>query len=1416
LIFSFLHHQFIDEYPSFKVNKDDSMEHIYIASLLLVYLCRTFSTMYHSLQFNMCDNLKHETQIKVKAFLESILPIGKDITKETMRVVIMEVEDTSTTPKHKGLITENYPFSNSPITCSGRSKKVMTERIRELRDLKSNLAVERFANADLRDDLTRQQNKIQKLQSKLDEQSAQIKVLREERMKPSTPRPSCMKVDISEENYYKKYINDLESQLNKQQDEIDQLETEKDILSKELSSMHRTFTHHKENFANCERSLESLSNKIESKDRELVELRIHNEELRVLTKELNKNSNIEQSFEIDDLMPLPAMKSLNNSEALSSVIEIQLQEAKEESAILYAQVDSLKEKLDVLMKDYRTAMEINRDLQDKVKTLDKVQAKLNDAQKELDISNASIINLQAEKLSLIAQNQDLESLLLSKKEELSKTKQSNSILNTKIDNLKLDMKNLNGSLENEKINSSNLNTAITKTKSQIKEYITHIHELTSERDLCKSSIENCSKNLKCILLYHNNQFIQIKAEDLEKLTLDDFIKHFETILHNCNTVCASYKCDIVSLKTKLKETNTNLHQQQLVIATLEKQNKQNLIKLDNIEEDRKQKNLLLNEQQENIHKYLQEIEEIKTEKHTLEENVRKLTNNLFHQRLLLKSFTIQSKNLQNMNKDYKLMREEIQQIIIEYQENIKVTFENVQHDHQILYYNFHKMEQEKKNLEYDFNYNKKELSNIQITNTTLQQHLLKTEKIITVLEEKERILHSELDESKRYAQELKETNHRLEEEYAMIKIETNDNLENLKSKNAKISLELKDAINKLNLLQQKVDDTSTDIKLKEVQINELLSNISSLKTDNKNLIYSHEKMLKMKDEEIVLKEETSLLLQVKMEKLTNDMNATEKKLKDIIINLQEVKTSQDAILATQEAALKEKCIHIDKLHQQFDSAKQILNKELENTKLSLHEYQIKFCSLEDMINNKNKTIIKIAEELKELTAEFEKSKDYCKNMDENQAKIIEFCQELEQSAKSLNSTIVKACSNFNFFDQNLYDISQYNNITNNKIADTLNIIKITHDELQKSQKLILHLSCTNIELNETLAEQKILIEDNIKDKEEVCSLKNKIQELEIIAQKRNEYLKNLIKNKESLQERLQIVLSSQHNLDTFLISSKQKWNEVLIKFQDIFYSFSDNSICDEFKQFLVKKANLENILSKYQIDHLENMKFISDILWNKFLWTEQKLHDTYLCSVHEKECLEVLTNVEEDKFSNEKMIIDVKLEKCKALQSDVIKSKEEMESFISLLTSYKASIESGEVKNQADIQKNLQNQINQLTKEGKTSKNKMDAMRLRNIKLEKNIDDLRMEIKRLKSTELTSTSKEANVEELQSLKNELKCLNDLNQNLHEEKEKMNRIAKQEFDSQLKEINTTYERKLEDMKQKIVSRMLISLRCTESI
>lgn len=1416
-----------DEYPSFKINKDDSTEHLYIASLLLVHACRTLSKIHNSLQYNMCD-LKHETQIRVKTFLESVLPLGRDITKETMREVIMEVEDTSTATNSRR--TPPVEKVSKPlVTFSTRSKKIITDRIRELRDLKSSLAVERFTNAELQDDIMIQQEKIQKLQKKLNEKSDQIKALQEERMKATTPQPSRSKEDDSQHTYYKKYIDDLESQLSKQQNEINKLETDKDTLSKELSCMRRTHVRYREDFTNCEQSLESLSNKIEVKDRELVDLRIQNEELRGRIKELeNKNVGIEQSFEVEDL-PLPSRISFNTSEALSSVIEIQLQEAKEESAILQAQVDTLNGKLNILTKDYKTAMESNRDLQKKVEILDQVQVELNNLQKELEISNTDIANLQVEKTSLVVQNEDLRSLLSCKEKELSEIEQLNITLNTELVNLKTDMENLNKLLEQEKNNFSNLNIVLTQTKLQLMEHLAHIQKLTDEKDSFKCSIENCNKSLKDILRL-NNQFIHVEADNLDNLTLNDLIKYIDVILHNCNTTCVSYKCDIEKLQLTINEININLFKQQSTITTLKEQNEQNLLDLANNEEDKKQQDLLLNEQKETIRKYLQEIEvlkEIRDEKLALELKIHDLTNNLLNRELLLNSLMTQLEDLKNMKKDLKLIKEETQQSFTEYQKNIEVTFKSLQCDYQTMYYNYNNIQEEKKKFEYNLNCSKEELSNTQKMNLELEQNLLESKETISRLEEKKRHLCNELNESKQTVQDLKETIRTLEERYAVMETETNDNLESLKAENAKMSFEFNDAIDKLNLLQQEMNDTLTQMELKKTQIHELLWEVSYLKTDKEHLIHSHENMLQTKNKEIEMKEEALLISQAKMEKLSNEKNAVEKKMKEIIINLQEIRSSQDAVLATQEAALKEKCLHIEELQEQFDNSKKILNKELEDAKSLLSEYQIKFFDLENQINNQNKATAELQEMLREMGVKLEANKEHYKQIDESQMEIIKLCQELEHPTKNLNTTILKTCSDFDFLDQDLYHVPQYEcTYTDHKIINISNIIKMTIDELHKSQKVILHLSCTNAELNKTLEEQKILIENNIKDKEEVCSLKNKVRELEIIAQKRNDYLKNLIKNKESLKDSLKKIVASQNGLDTVLISSMQKWTEILTKFQHIFHI--ESSVCDEFKQLQAKKANLENTLSKYQVAYSENTKSTFDILWEKFLWTEQQLHDTYLCSIHEKEWLDALTNVEEDQFTDEKIKIDAEMEKYQTLQTDIMKSDEEIESFITLATFYENSLKSGEIKTQVEVEKKLQNQINQLTKEKKDLKNKMDTMRLRNVKLEKNIDDLRIEMKKLKSTEIAPVNLEINLEEIrtlkneleylkeqnqqlhkekeesnkQSLKNELEYLKQQNQQLHQEKDESNKIVKQEFEHRIKEIHATYEQKLEDVKQKM--------------
>ena len=70
------------------------MEHIYIASLFLLHVSQE-PLFYHP----MCINLQHETQLKIKSFLEMIIPYGKKIITE----VETDIPKTPVTLKKKFL-----------------------------------------------------------------------------------------------------------------------------------------------------------------------------------------------------------------------------------------------------------------------------------------------------------------------------------------------------------------------------------------------------------------------------------------------------------------------------------------------------------------------------------------------------------------------------------------------------------------------------------------------------------------------------------------------------------------------------------------------------------------------------------------------------------------------------------------------------------------------------------------------------------------------------------------------------------------------------------------------------------------------------------------------------------------------------------------------------------------------------------------------------------------------------------------------------------------------------------------------------------------------------------------------------------------------------------------------------------------
>lgn len=150
---------------------------------------------------------------------------------------------------------------------------------------------------------------------------------------------------------------------------------------------------------------------------------------------------IDRSFEMDGVAPLSeTLPPLDTSEALSSIIEIQLQEAKEESASLKTQLDTVKKKLESTSEEYKNVSEL---LKEKTVILEDTETKLNAAMDEL---TKEIGTLQEEKTLLINKNKSLEDSYDAQKKLLLVTEESKNSLNTEVITLREAIENVKESL----------------------------------------------------------------------------------------------------------------------------------------------------------------------------------------------------------------------------------------------------------------------------------------------------------------------------------------------------------------------------------------------------------------------------------------------------------------------------------------------------------------------------------------------------------------------------------------------------------------------------------------------------------------------------------------------------------------------------------------------------------------------------------------------------------------------------------------------------------------------------------------------------------------------------------------------------------------------------------------------------------
>ncbi|XP_014206353.1 golgin subfamily A member 4-like [Copidosoma floridanum] len=347
MVLQFLH----DEYPKFSLkNKNERLRKLSIASLVLSRL--SLEPIFHK---SLCANLSADMQIKVKLVLESVYPLGKQVTEEDFfKIFSLQKKPDFESPalKPRFLLEE---FLKSPIMRTVHSDSKIHEQSRQLRRLRAEIETMSYEKSELVEDIKAQEKQIKELQKKLHGTLIELKALRQvDHKAKEADFFSKTGNGTSTELTYKREVQSLESYVSELQNENVQLQDEKSHLADKVKIYKEKYSAMKnENHSNRE-AIESMLLQLEKKEEELAELKLRHEELCNHLKEKSKVFLNNVSCEYDDrsMNESSFNKSLNKSETLSSVVDIQLQETRRDLIAMQNNFKYINSILTVLIEEY--------------------------------------------------------------------------------------------------------------------------------------------------------------------------------------------------------------------------------------------------------------------------------------------------------------------------------------------------------------------------------------------------------------------------------------------------------------------------------------------------------------------------------------------------------------------------------------------------------------------------------------------------------------------------------------------------------------------------------------------------------------------------------------------------------------------------------------------------------------------------------------------------------------------------------------------------------------------------------------------------------------------------------------------------------------------------------------------------------
>ncbi|XP_046597175.1 myosin-2 heavy chain [Neodiprion lecontei] len=1110
-------------YPEFVRESEDDKEtckEIHIASLLLLH-----SSQEPKLHRPMCIKLSNETQLKIKAFLEKVLQYSTSVTKEVINEAIMETSGTIIkTPPSTPKIRPLKDFFNSPVTTVRKNfNRVMEERTREIRRLRAELETERFEKADLQEDLETQREKINNLQRKLQEKMVEIKKMREESAGLESPQSSKKKDIKTPKNRISVKVQALTDEIVQLKSEIISLQEDKQLLERKLASSEKYCAAIKERSDMNERNLETLLIETDIKSQEIVDLTMHNEELRAHIQEIRRETIENQSFEMEMSPMSPSnTKSFNASEVLSSIIDIQLQEAKEESKIVKAQLADLNQRLMSVQEEYRLLQCSDETL--KIE-LSSTKQELSKVQKELKSYIEKSNTLERESLHFQEETSKFKTLLSSKEELLTQSVHNEENLKVLLNDLKLELEKTHDMLSLESIRVKDLEAVVLeKTKKLEHEHsrFCSLHEKWTHLEEEKSDLLGEIKDLTNSIFLNKNSLKEAKQQGE---LLESNINNLKRELTNVQDLLSAETTRVKNLEAELSRTklenletsNIQLSRYQSLEEKYTSLEREKLSQMENVE------NLqgLLELKEQLLKQSSNKINDLESSLQDLNRKLQAVHNLLSEEQIKVKDLSVikqekeeviesQSRCYQELENKHKSLEEEKINLLTEIEELKRSVFTKQELLEQSNHLN--------RKFESDFRDQNRNLETI--------QNLLSAEEIkVKELESKIRQIKLEYEqkyidfeeEQRNLSHDILDLNNRIVLKDDLLK-QSQESKENLES-----------SLQELNSKLQAVQDSMAEEKIK---VKDLESAVSQSKLEQEKI--AKEQLLKYKSLEekyVNLEKEKSSLVQE-----TKDLNHT---------------------ISLKESALAQSYENIENL----ESGLQDLNSKHQTIQNSLVEEKRKVNDLESIL-------IRLKLDHEEA---FNNQSLKNQNLEERYATLEKEKLNLMQKTEDLSHMIVVKVHLLEQSQQNISNLESILQDLNNRHQSAQDGLA---EEKVKVKNLESTVSCMKLEKEksrkEHLSEYENLQKEYMNLDTEKLSLSQKIEDLNHMITVKENLLTKSQQDKENLESSLQDLNRKHQTVENFLA-------EQSIKIRDLESTVTDLKLKQEsiITKQLSKYKNLE-------------------------------------------------------------------------------------------------------------------------------------------------------------------------------------------------------------------------------------------------